>query len=247
MSQKSVSRPPGRPKNAGKRAAIIDAAQQLFAANSYESVRMDEVANLAGVAKMTVYGHFRDKETLFEAVVRSTSDLMSAALPALPGSDTDVEEELAVFGQAFLGAMFSPWVISAMRNQSDMLSRNRALAERFYNAGPGRTHALLAAYLKSAAGWENPPPDQAMQAASDLMSLWMGDMQLQASLGLAEPITPDQIAQHVCRCTRIFLRGYGLLSASRRDGVQLQSGENNKMKATREAHASRRKQKPGID
>ena len=210
MSQTSGSRPPGRPKSAGKRAAIIAAAQQLFAANTYESVRMDEVANLAGVAKMTVYGHFRDKETLFEAVVRSTSDLMSAALPALPGSDTDVEEELARFGQAFLGAVFSPWVISTMRNQSDMLSRNRALAERFYNAGPGRTHALLAAYLKSAAGWEDHPPDQAAQAASDLMSLWMGDMQLQASLGLAQPMTPDEISRHVRRCTGLFIRAYAL-------------------------------------
>lgn len=227
MSLKSVSRPSGRPKSAGKRAAIIDAAQQLFAANTYEDVRMDEVAKLAGVAKMTVYGHFRDKETLFEAVVRSTSDLMSAALPVLPGSDTDVEEELALFGQAFLGAVFNPRVISAMRNQSDMLSRNRALAERFYNAGPGRTHALLAAYLKSAAGWEDHPPDLAMQAASDLMSLWMGDMQLQASLGLADPMTPEEIRHHVRRCTQVFMRAYALhwrttekLSVRRRDRTE---------------------------
>jgi len=56
---------------AARRAAILDAALHVFAEHGYESARLDEVAARAGVAKGTLYLYFKDKEDLFEAMVRS--------------------------------------------------------------------------------------------------------------------------------------------------------------------------------
>ena len=213
MAEAKVSRPAGRPKSEGKRAAIVAAARELFLGNAYESVTMDKVARVAGVAKMTVYGHFRDKEQLFEAMVRAMSDTMAASLPERPRRDGPLEEELVAFGCAFLGVISSPDISNAVQRHFEMLSRNRPLAERFYNAGPGRTEATLAAYLAPTAGWTD-HPDLATQAASDLMSLWVGKQQQMAALGLADPISPEAIEQHVRRCTQLFMRAYGLASAA---------------------------------
>ncbi len=62
---------PGRPKDLEKRAAILEAAKQLFVKQGFEGTSMDAIANKAGVSKLTVYSHYRDKETLFAAAVSS--------------------------------------------------------------------------------------------------------------------------------------------------------------------------------
>ena len=56
---------PGRPKDLGKRAAILDAAKRLFLVQGFTGVSMDQIAAEAGVSKLTVYSHFGDKESLF--------------------------------------------------------------------------------------------------------------------------------------------------------------------------------------
>lgn len=50
---------------------ILAAAFEEFAANGYEATRLDDVVRRAHVAKGTVYLHFKNKEALFRAVVRS--------------------------------------------------------------------------------------------------------------------------------------------------------------------------------
>jgi AcrR family transcriptional regulator len=61
---------PGRPKDLEKRAAILDAAKRLFPTSGFEGTSMDAIAADAGVSKLAVYSHFRDKETLFIAAIR---------------------------------------------------------------------------------------------------------------------------------------------------------------------------------
>jgi AcrR family transcriptional regulator len=60
-----------RKKAAATRAAILEAALDEFAARGFAAARLDDVARRAGVAKGTIYVHFRDKETLFEELVRT--------------------------------------------------------------------------------------------------------------------------------------------------------------------------------
>src|SRR5688500_3573644 len=55
---------------AARRQAILDAALTAFAERGYEAARLDDVAAKAGVAKGTLYLYFKDKQALFEALVR---------------------------------------------------------------------------------------------------------------------------------------------------------------------------------
>jgi len=65
---------PGRPKDMTKRAAILDAARQMFTQCDFDGVSMDQIAAAAGVSKLTVYNHFGDKDALFTAVIRYYCD-----------------------------------------------------------------------------------------------------------------------------------------------------------------------------
>src|SRR6476660_3807599 len=71
----------------GKREAILAAALQEFSARGFAAARLDDVARRAGVAKGTTYLYFRDKETLFQELVRAELSPVVLALEAAPAAD----------------------------------------------------------------------------------------------------------------------------------------------------------------
>ena len=62
-----AAKPPNRAARAAqRRAAIIAAGLDEFTARGFAATRLDDVAKRAGVAKGTIYLHFKDKEALFQ-------------------------------------------------------------------------------------------------------------------------------------------------------------------------------------
>ncbi len=59
-----------RTKSEAKTAAILQGAMKEFLKNGYAATSMDKVARSAKVSKATVYSHFGDKESLFNAVMQ---------------------------------------------------------------------------------------------------------------------------------------------------------------------------------
>jgi AcrR family transcriptional regulator len=93
---------------AARRQAILGAALTVFAERGYEAARLDDVAARAGVAKGTLYLYFKDKEALFEALVRgAVSPMMAkvgaaAAGPGMKAADV-LEFFFATFHKEVLG------------------------------------------------------------------------------------------------------------------------------------------------
>lgn len=93
---------------AARRQAILDAALTVFAERGYEAARLDDMAAKAGVAKGTLYLYFKDKEALFEALVRgAVSPILgqASAAAAMPGMKAAGVLELffALFQKEVLG------------------------------------------------------------------------------------------------------------------------------------------------
>jgi TetR/AcrR family transcriptional repressor of mexJK operon len=199
---------PGRPKDSAKHAAILAAAKQLFARLPFEQVTMEAVAAQAAVSKMTVYSHFRDKETLFEAIVTSVADQMIGILSGGERHDAPLRERLIAVGCDFLGVILAPGVCEMAHSLPTTLRDNRPLALRFYNAGPGRVRRALAAMIAAAAERGELAVDDPACAADDLVSLWEGSRPAMIAFGLAEPVQPEEIRQRAVRGTAVFLRAY---------------------------------------
>ena len=63
---------PNRAERAAeRRQAIIEAALDEFIARGFAATRLDDIAKRAGVAKGTIYLHFKDKESMFEELIRT--------------------------------------------------------------------------------------------------------------------------------------------------------------------------------
>jgi AcrR family transcriptional regulator len=85
-------RKPGGPspralQSAKRKEAILAAALEEFSARGFAAARLDDVASRAGVAKGTIYLHFRDKEMLFQELVRSQLSPVVSALESAQVSD----------------------------------------------------------------------------------------------------------------------------------------------------------------
>jgi len=64
-------RGPRAEQSAKRKESILAAALEEFSARGFAAARLDDVARRAGVGKGTIYLHFRDKEMLFQELVRS--------------------------------------------------------------------------------------------------------------------------------------------------------------------------------
>jgi AcrR family transcriptional regulator len=87
---------------AERRQAIVDAAMEEFIARGFAATRLDDIAKRAGVAKGTIYLHFKDKESMFEELVRIVIVPVVARLNALPPPTGSVRDLVEVFANNFL-------------------------------------------------------------------------------------------------------------------------------------------------
>ena len=87
---------------AERRAAIVAAALDEFIARGFTATRLDDVAKRAGVAKGTIYLHFKDKETLFEELVRTAIVPVVDRLTTPPPLGGSVREAMEAFAQTFM-------------------------------------------------------------------------------------------------------------------------------------------------
>mgnify|MGYP000625108103 CR=1 FL=1 len=63
------------PRSIRKIRAIKEQASILFVRNGFQHVTMEAVAQYANVSKVTLYKYFKDKQTLYEAILMELADL----------------------------------------------------------------------------------------------------------------------------------------------------------------------------
>lgn len=73
---------------------IVAAAFEEFSAHGFAATRLDDVARRAGIAKGTIYLHFKNKEALFQAVVRRLIRPVFEEFGAFAGEFGGTAEEL---------------------------------------------------------------------------------------------------------------------------------------------------------
>jgi AcrR family transcriptional regulator len=89
-------------RTAERRAAIVAAAFDEFVARGFTATRIDDIAKRAGVAKGTIYLHFKDKESMFEELVRTAIVPLVERLAAPPPPGGTVREAVERLAETFI-------------------------------------------------------------------------------------------------------------------------------------------------
>jgi AcrR family transcriptional regulator len=103
---KVVSAPLAKPNRAERaaerRQAIIDAAMEEFIARGFAATRLDDIAKRAGVAKGTIYLHFKDKESMFEELIRTAIVPLVGRMQGPPPTSGTVRDLVEGFALNFI-------------------------------------------------------------------------------------------------------------------------------------------------
>ena len=135
---------------AARRTAILDAALDEFSARGFAGARLDDVALRAGVAKGTIYLHFKDKEALFQELVRTMLGPLIAGLEQLQASDLPIRTVLERFADLFVREIYGTRRRDVARLVITEGTRFPELAEFYYREVVARGIGAMRAMIKRA-------------------------------------------------------------------------------------------------
>ncbi len=135
-----------RPAAAARRKAILDAATDLFLEVGYEAASMDALVRRVGGSKSTLYAHFRNKETLFAAVVAAALEELEDAAATELGA-LSLEEGLTRIGTTLYRIVTSDRHVALARVVIAEAARFPAIGRIYYRRGPARAYRWIDGFL----------------------------------------------------------------------------------------------------
>jgi AcrR family transcriptional regulator len=204
---------PDGPRSARKRAAILQAATEVFLRDGYPGASMDEIAALSAVSKQTIYKHFGSKEALFVEIVTSMTgaagDTVHNDVVDL-GKDEELEDYLRAYALRQLTVVLTPRLMQLRRLVIGEVGRFPDLAEALYEHGPKRAVGLLAAMIERLASRGLLTVDDPIVAATHfnwlVMSAPLNAAMLLGDRGIQKPAELRRQAEDG---VRVFLAAYG--------------------------------------
>jgi len=197
---------------AEKRAAVLEAAAKVFLSGGYLGASMDEISDLAGVSKQTVYTYFSNKEALFAAMASALSNEASDRVHnnvAEFGKDDDLEGYLVGYAVRQLEVVLTPRILQLRRLVIGEVGRFPELGAALYAGGPGRAIASLAATIERLADRGALSVHDPLLAATQFNWLIMS-APLNRAMLLGDGAIPSskELREHAREGVRMFLAAY---------------------------------------
>jgi AcrR family transcriptional regulator len=166
-------------KSAARREAILAAALDEFSAQGFAAARLDDVARRAGVAKGTIYLHFRDKEALFQELIRSVLGPFVGTLEHVLHADIPVRVIAGQMIELFVREVYGTRRKDVIRLIISEGTRFPQLAEFYYREVLSRILVAIRALLQRAVERGEAPKSvlrfpQLLGAPAVVAILWSG-------------------------------------------------------------------------
>jgi AcrR family transcriptional regulator len=86
-----------------RRAELLALGAEVFGKRPYDEVRIDEIAERAGVSRALMYHYFPDKRAFFAAVVKDEADRLYEVTQNLPPTGLTMFEEIRIGVLGYMG------------------------------------------------------------------------------------------------------------------------------------------------
>jgi len=195
-------------EDSGKRCQIVEGARRIFLAQGFDAASMSDIARAAGVSKGTLYVYFADKEQLFAAIVEQECSAHAEGVFDLDPTDSDVENALTRFGNAYITFLCRQEKASALRTVIAIADRMPQIGRTFYETGPAVGIGRLAAYLRAQTEAGVLAVDDFEVAAAQFMDACQSTLFKPVLFNFRAPPQAEQIAHVVRIAVRTFLAAY---------------------------------------
>ncbi len=188
-----------------RRAQILDAAFEEFAAKGFKGATIKSIAGTARLqSPALIYWYFPDKEALFREVLSSRIPVVRAVADPTPLLDLPPEELLPRIGRAYFA--FEQLDTRTLRLVVGEAVRRPEVAEMFVKSGPGKVLDFLKTYLEHQVELGRLRPHDVRSSARAFMGMLIP--QLAGRLFLPT-LTEDGLTdeEHLKTSVNVFLSG----------------------------------------
>ncbi|MDC7745457.1 TetR/AcrR family transcriptional regulator [Rhizobium binxianense] len=195
-----------------KRLSILDAAADVFCRQGFAGASIDEIAAVACVSRQTIYNHYREKETLFVAVVEDVMNranaMLFSVLSSFPENADNLEDDLTAFAVRLNKNCIcnhdGKFLRKLVQTEGE---RYPHLFESWRQQGPGKLTTALSALLARLAHGRALVIDDFDVAARQFVALGNADLQMMTLFG--ETPSDAELEKAARNAVRTFLKAYG--------------------------------------
>jgi TetR/AcrR family transcriptional repressor of mexJK operon len=198
-----VARSGGRLTDA-RRQEIVRKAAALFISKGYANVTVDEIIDLIGGSKTTLYSRFGGKEGLFETVIRQPCSDVTLALDV--NAKGSLETQLTQIARAFLRSVLDPKILELHRLMVSIGKTFPVAGGFFYDKGPETAYGIVTAWIKRQQTAGRLARGDARQLGVLFLDMLIGEHQL-AFLTSGRIPSAKAIERTVRASVRLFLNG----------------------------------------
>jgi AcrR family transcriptional regulator len=195
-----------------KRGTILAAALTEFLEHGYLGAPMDRIAARAGASKVTVYAHFADKLTLFEAVFThaiAEAERSGAARTESLAESRDLAHDLRAFAREHVGTVTQPHLLRLRRLIIGEAGRFPGLARAWHRSAAERGHATLARVITRLAERGLVHAADPLLAAQHLNYLILSIPLNEAMFAVRERYDRADLHRWADEAIRVWLAAYG--------------------------------------
>ncbi|MGE8600404.1 MAG: TetR/AcrR family transcriptional regulator [Acinetobacter calcoaceticus] len=198
----------GRPKDLEKRARILQAAKAIFLKSGYHGTSMNQIAQEAGVTKLTVYNHFQDKANLFICAITETCEESLCTKQFELDASADFCQTLHSVCLRALQIIYSAEALKLEHVLFELAAEQSPLALQFFDASHTRLQNQLAEFLQKAAQLGFIQTDNPTYQTELLMSLLLGVHHQKVLLGIIAVPNAHELEQIIQDAITLFLLKY---------------------------------------
>lgn len=208
--EKKMQSPIGRPKDLEKKQRILESAKALFLKFGYQGSSMNQIAQDAGVTKLTVYNHFQDKATLFSYAIESTCEESLQARPMQLSADSNFEQALFSTSELALQIIYLPEALKLEHLLLQLASEQNPLAMQFFKVSHQKLHDVWSDFFQQAIQLKFLKPVDTEQLIHLMLSLLLGFRHHEVLLGVRAIPDAEEIQQIIHDAIDLFLLKYSL-------------------------------------
>lgn len=194
---------------AQRRQAFVDAARDAFFAHGYGATTMSAIAATVGGSKTTLWAYFPSKEELFAAVIDDIVERYSLALTIEVDQAEPVAPVLRRFGRAVMTTILSSHIQALHRIVTGEALRFPELGRMFYERGPKRGKARLAAFVAGAMADGRLRRGDPMVATRQFSGMCQSGCFQEILLGIEGFGKPRDVDRDVDAAVETFMRAWG--------------------------------------
>lgn len=188
---------------------ILEAAKTVFLRDGY-GASIDAIIREAGIARQSLYNHFKSKDALFKAVVEYSSwRTMKPLLTLDLAQDLPLPDALRRFGESYMEGMLDPENLALTRLISAATAPLPSAGQTAYEVGPSRTIPVLADYLRGQGETGKIVCPEPELAAESFFGALVGPARFRYLLGVNIASTPAQRRAYVATVVDIYVKGLG--------------------------------------